>query len=83
MRECGGLRGSVAARLTEAAAAALGAAPGAERKTKKKAGEEFKVHDEREHLNIVFIGHVDAGKSTISGQVRAPSTSACAHGLLT
>lgn len=29
-----------------------------------------KVHDEREHMNIVFIGHVDAGKSTISGQVR-------------
>jgi peptide chain release factor subunit 3 len=27
------------------------------------------VHDAREHLNIVFIGHVDAGKSTISGQI--------------
>jgi len=25
--------------------------------------------DPREHLNIVFIGHVDAGKSTISGQI--------------
>jgi len=25
--------------------------------------------DPREHLNVVFIGHVDAGKSTISGQV--------------
>lgn len=25
--------------------------------------------DAREHLNIVFIGHVDAGKSTISGQI--------------
>jgi peptide chain release factor subunit 3 len=25
--------------------------------------------DDREHINIVFIGHVDAGKSTISGQV--------------
>ena len=22
-----------------------------------------------EHLNIVFIGHVDAGKSTIGGQI--------------
>ena len=30
---------------------------------------ERKAHDEREHVNIVFIGHVDAGKSTISGQV--------------
>mmetsp|Transcript_27221 Transcript_27221/g.37545 ORF Transcript_27221/g.37545 Transcript_27221/m.37545 type:complete len:608 (+) Transcript_27221:149-1972(+) len=25
--------------------------------------------DMREHLNIVFIGHVDAGKSTIGGQI--------------
>ena len=25
--------------------------------------------DNREHLNIVFIGHVDAGKSTIGGQI--------------
>lgn len=31
--------------------------------------EDTKFHDEREHLNIVFIGHVDAGKSTISGQL--------------
>jgi peptide chain release factor subunit 3 len=27
------------------------------------------VDDLREHINIVFIGHVDAGKSTISGQI--------------
>lgn len=25
--------------------------------------------DPREHLNLVFIGHVDAGKSTMSGQI--------------
>jgi len=31
--------------------------------------EELKPHDEREHMNIVFIGHVDAGKSTLSGQI--------------
>merc|ERR1712127_1039777 len=24
---------------------------------------------EKEHLNVVFIGHVDAGKSTIGGQI--------------
>jgi peptide chain release factor subunit 3 len=30
---------------------------------------ELEFHDQREHLNIVFIGHVDAGKSTISGQI--------------
>ncbi len=23
----------------------------------------------REHVNVVFIGHVDAGKSTIGGQI--------------
>ena len=23
----------------------------------------------RDHLNVVFIGHVDAGKSTIGGQI--------------
>jgi len=27
------------------------------------------VEDKREHVNLVFIGHVDAGKSTISGQI--------------
>ena len=25
--------------------------------------------DPRNHINVVFIGHVDAGKSTISGQI--------------
>ena len=27
------------------------------------------VSTEKEHVNIVFIGHVDAGKSTIGGQL--------------
>lgn len=27
------------------------------------------VRDDREHLNLVFIGHVDAGKSTFCGQI--------------
>ncbi len=31
--------------------------------------EEVDHEDPREHINIVFIGHVDAGKSTISGQI--------------
>eukprot|EP00753_Platysulcus_tardus_P003569 PLAT12468.27.p1 GENE.PLAT12468.27~~PLAT12468.27.p1 ORF type:complete len:586 (+),score=309.92 PLAT12468.27:886-2643(+) len=33
--------------------------------------EELEVEDEdpREHLNLVLIGHVDAGKSTMSGQI--------------
>jgi hypothetical protein len=28
-----------------------------------------KTGDPREHLNLVFIGHVDAGKSTLSGNI--------------
>lgn len=32
-------------------------------------GAEEEVQDTRDHLNIVFIGHVDAGKSTISGNL--------------
>jgi peptide chain release factor subunit 3 len=35
----------------------------------RKPDEEFQLHDNREHLNVVFIGHVDAGKSTCSGQI--------------
>ena len=30
---------------------------------------EDETFDRREHLNLVFIGHVDAGKSTIGGQI--------------
>lgn len=34
------------------------------------AGEAFASEvDPRQHLNVVFIGHVDAGKSTISGRI--------------
>lgn len=31
--------------------------------------EELKEGDPREHMNLVFIGHVDAGKSTLSGNL--------------
>jgi peptide chain release factor subunit 3 len=31
--------------------------------------EALKEGDPREHLNLVFIGHVDAGKSTLSGNI--------------
>lgn len=27
--------------------------------------------NKKEHVNVVFIGHVDAGKSTIGGQIMA------------
>eukprot|EP00978_Attheya_sp_CCMP212_P005248 scaffold11659_cov49-Attheya_sp.AAC.5 len=35
----------------------------------KEAAEPIKEGDPREHLNLVFIGHVDAGKSTLSGNI--------------
>ncbi|KAL4853614.1 Eukaryotic peptide chain release factor GTP-binding subunit ERF3B [Chlorella vulgaris] len=35
----------------------------------KKTVAEMESEDAREHLNIVFIGHVDAGKSTTAGQI--------------
>ncbi|ENN71167.1 eukaryotic peptide chain release factor GTP-binding subunit ERF3A-like [Dendroctonus ponderosae] len=38
---------------------------------KKKADMAVEVEDKKEHINVVFIGHVDAGKSTIGGQIMA------------
>jgi len=38
-------------------------------KPKMKGKPKWDKHDEREHMNLVLIGHVDAGKSTISGQI--------------
>mmetsp|Transcript_41439 Transcript_41439/g.50222 ORF Transcript_41439/g.50222 Transcript_41439/m.50222 type:complete len:576 (+) Transcript_41439:120-1847(+) len=38
-------------------------------KEKKKDAPLEELEDNREHLNLVFIGHVDAGKSTIGGQI--------------
>lgn len=37
----------------------------------KKAIEESEPKPKKEHINIVIIGHVDAGKSTIGGQIMA------------
>lgn len=34
-----------------------------------KAYEALMAEDPRDHLNIVFIGHIDAGKSTLAGQI--------------
>jgi len=42
--------------------------PKATRK-KGKVSESRDELDKKEHINIVFIGHVDAGKSTIGGQI--------------
>jgi len=39
------------------------------KKGKGKGKKKAEVHDKREHLNVVFVGHVDAGKSTLSGQI--------------
>jgi peptide chain release factor subunit 3 len=35
----------------------------------QKALDEINAEDSREHMNVVFIGHVDAGKSTTAGQI--------------
>eukprot|EP00884_Botryococcus_braunii_P004624 jgi/Botrbrau1/14162/Bobra.182_3s0102.1 len=35
----------------------------------QRIAEELAKEDGREHMNIVFIGHVDAGKSTTGGQI--------------
>jgi peptide chain release factor subunit 3 len=42
---------------------------GEEEKSSVLSEEAKSLLDQREHVNIVFIGHVDAGKSTISGQI--------------
>ncbi|KAF0773960.1 eukaryotic peptide chain release factor GTP-binding subunit ERF3A-like [Aphis craccivora] len=39
--------------------------------TPKKVVEESEPKPKKEHINIVIIGHVDAGKSTIGGQIMA------------
>ena len=42
----------------------------AKEEAEKKLLEEFKaLGQEKDHVNIVFIGHVDAGKSTLGGQI--------------
>ncbi|XP_057655678.1 eukaryotic peptide chain release factor GTP-binding subunit ERF3A [Diorhabda carinulata] len=38
---------------------------------KKNTVKEKPEEDKKEHVNVVFIGHVDAGKSTIGGQIMA------------
>ncbi|KAL3274217.1 hypothetical protein HHI36_015629 [Cryptolaemus montrouzieri] len=38
---------------------------------KKKIVKQEVLGDKKEHVNVVFIGHVDAGKSTIGGQIMA------------
>jgi len=43
--------------------------PASKPKTKVKAVAKEATTTEKEHVNVVFIGHVDAGKSTIGGQI--------------
>lgn len=38
-------------------------------RTKKKTEKKEETKSKKEHVNVVFIGHVDAGKSTIGGQI--------------
>ncbi len=43
--------------------------PASKPRTKVKPKPEEATTTEKEHVNVVFIGHVDAGKSTIGGQI--------------
>jgi len=43
--------------------------PASKPKTKVKPKPEEATTTDKEHVNVVFIGHVDAGKSTIGGQM--------------
>ncbi|KAH8053440.1 hypothetical protein JL722_9674 [Aureococcus anophagefferens] len=71
--------GAMAAAIDEAAAAPADAAaptepePAAAKEEPEEEVAEEEValveEDPREHLNVVFIGHVDAGKSTLSGNM--------------
>lgn len=44
--------------------------PASKPKTKVKPVAAEATTTEKEHVNVVFIGHVDAGKSTIGGQIQ-------------
>eukprot|EP01132_Coremiostelium_polycephalum_P005593 gene5593-6961_t len=47
----------------------------------QKSEAELKPEDAREHVNLVFLGHVDAGKSTISGNIMLLTGQVNAHTL--
>jgi len=61
----------VPAPAQKAAEAAPPKPPAAEEEEEEAGVEEVVIEesDPREHLNLVFIGHVDAGKSTLSGSI--------------
>jgi peptide chain release factor subunit 3 len=56
-------------QIEEAAPPAAAAAKVVEEIEDAEPAEPVKEGDPREHLNLVFIGHVDAGKSTLSGSI--------------
>ena len=67
------LADKVDAMKIDAEEPAAAAVPAPAAPSKKKEEPEMEVDaaegDPREHLNLVFIGHVDAGKSTLSGNI--------------
>lgn len=63
---------ATASSSTAAAAAEEDGASSVPKESATAAGEDASLlaeGDPREHLNLVFIGHVDAGKSTLSGSI--------------
>mmetsp|Transcript_19036 Transcript_19036/g.45981 ORF Transcript_19036/g.45981 Transcript_19036/m.45981 type:complete len:599 (+) Transcript_19036:219-2015(+) len=70
-----GLAKEVDEKMTIAETTAAAPAPAQAKEVKEEEDVEevdpasLKEGDPREHLNLVFIGHVDAGKSTLSGSI--------------
>ena len=60
---------SVKSPAKKEASAAIEGEEGEEEEGVSAASEVLVEGDPREHLNLVFIGHVDAGKSTLSGSI--------------
>ena len=56
-------------KLEKAQQASPAPPPAAEEEKVVEEVVEVQEEDPREHLNVVFIGHVDAGKSTLSGNI--------------
>lgn len=57
------------AKAEAAAAAAVEAEELEDEAEKKRVWDILAKEDARQHMNVVFIGHVDAGKSTLGGQI--------------
>jgi peptide chain release factor subunit 3 len=65
----GGAGSEPSSAPASAAAAAVEDVPSVDEGRVMEAYKRLMAEDPRDHLNVVFIGHVDAGKSTLGGQI--------------